>query len=128
MDNPFGKRLSRPPDRTVPMTRFVSRRSSLRRSESAVTGPVGAILAVAIVVSLVAVYAFFVARLGKTGYDPVESGAKADFSQDGYYLAPSGPESLPVATGKLQVTIDGVQTTVPLSFFAPQLGASPTWD
>lgn len=103
-------------------------RKCSRSSEEAVTAPLSAILGVAIVVSLVVVYSFLVSHLNDHPVDNIESGAKADFSQDGYWVAPSGPESLPVDTGQLVVTIDGTQTTVPLSFFASQLGGSPTWN
>ncbi|MEA3204148.1 MAG: hypothetical protein QOI63_1828 [Thermoplasmata archaeon] len=103
------------------------RRNVRAASEEAVTAPLGAILAIATVVMLALVYALFVSRLGAQRQDLVQSGAKADFSGDGYWISPAGPDGLPVDTGKLLVTIDGVQSTVPLAAFSASLGGADTW-
>jgi hypothetical protein len=102
-------------------------RTPRRASEQAAVGPLDAILAIAIVTVLITVYGLQVSRLNAPKQDLVVSAAKADFSQDGYWITPAGPDGLPVDTGKLLVTIDGAQTTVPLSAFAATLGSAGEW-
>jgi hypothetical protein len=84
------------------------------------------ILLVGIVIVLAAAFVVFTQVLRKQPHDPVESGGKATFTSEGYYLEPSGPDDIPVAGSTLFITLDGAQQAVPLSTFQSQIGG-PVW-
>ncbi len=124
--------LSRKPERQPPQHSRVMEaapRAPRRRfatDRGAATGPIGGILLIGIVVVLAALFVVMTQVLRTQPHDPVESGGKATFTGEGYYLEPSGPDDIPVAGSTLFITLDGVQTAVPLSTFSAQIGG-PAW-
>ncbi|MEA3136990.1 MAG: hypothetical protein QOC71_1271 [Thermoplasmata archaeon] len=89
---------------------------------------VGSILLVGITVLLVAAYWLATQDL-RTGrdHDPVVSGGYASFWDDGYWVSPTGPDNIPLKDSKMVVSIDGVETTVPLGSL-PGLAGHTSWD
>lgn len=106
----------------------VSRRTrGPNTGEAAVTGPVGAILLVGIVVILVAVFALVSQSLRADTRDPVVSGGRATFGDEGYWVEPTGPDPIPVAGSTIILAVDGDEQRIPLSAFAAQLGGASSW-
>lgn len=96
----------------------------LREDTSGVTAPISVILAIGTVVTLAVVMLFLSGHIPRPGHLPIASGGRASFGDDGYWLSPTGPDSVPVTNSRLQITIDGTSHWVPLSNFSALAGAT----
>ncbi|HLF16046.1 MAG TPA: type IV pilin [Candidatus Thermoplasmatota archaeon] len=102
-------------------------RRSFPKDVQAASEVIGPILLVAVAVLLAAVYFFLVSNVEQEP-ERVESGARATYWTDGYWIEPTGPDSIPVAGSNMHITLDGVEQVVPLSQFGGQLGGAAEWD
>lgn len=103
------------------------RAGGLREDRSAVSEVVGVVILIGITVVLALVYFLITDEFRGDTRDPVESGGRAAFWDDGYWVTPTGPDDIPVAGTSLHLTIDGVKTVIPLSTFSSTLGGQATW-
>jgi len=102
------------------------RRTPLRRGDEAVSSVVGTLLSITIVVSLAIVLTFAVRSWSRQQPAAVDSGAKATFSDDGYWVEPTGPDSIPIAGARMRLTVDGSTSVVPLTA-VPMLSGLTSW-
>lgn len=105
-------------------------RRSLAADHGAATEPVGVVLMIAIVVTLIALLGFAIGHLNDDKVTVVRSGAKATYGVEGYYVEPTGPNDIPVAGSMLYIRLNSSSQqpiAVPLSDFSTALGGAATW-
>lgn len=105
-----------------------SRRRSVRADREAVTPVIGAMLMIAIVFILALSFWWAVQHLRAHSTPEVQSGAKAYFGAEGYWIVPTGPDAIPMPGTRLFITIDGVERIVPLANLTALIGSTTQWD
>jgi hypothetical protein len=95
------------------------------RALDAVSAVMATVLLVAITVSLAGIIWFLVRP--PTPHQAVHSSGQAEFRGGAYHVTPLGPDDIPLAGGRLLLTLDGVAQTRPLTDLAPQVHDGRTW-